>query len=185
MARVIVRGTNINFDSGKYIKAIKIVMDEEFDIAVKKWLLAVLRHTPTYTGTARGTYAPLGRAVGHAVRKGTIKGDPAKAAKKKFFKYGGQSFPLGFAAGANYSDFKITKAKNIKVKSARYVFEFDQQLPYVLWNEILPGPDWFHFRTPPPWLAMQAGNTAFVNHMKKAIRLRFPKLNLFIKKTNI
>ena len=170
------------FKDKEYIKAVEEAVEKEFLIAIKKWLLAVLRRTPTYTGTARGTYAPVGRLVGHTVRKGTIKGNAANAAKKKHFTYGGESLPLGFSEGANYSEVSITKRK-VGKRSVR-IFSFDQFLPYVLWNEASPGPAWFPFKTAPPWLALKAGQDAFTRHMTKNLPQSLPDLEFFFRKEN-
>lgn len=166
------RLTSPRFDSKKYVKEVRTYMKEQQILAIKRWLKTVLKHTPTYTGTARGTYAPIGRVVGHAVRKGLVRGDRKQAAKKKYFKYGGISYPLGFAAGSNYQEHKITS--RFQGGALTFKFTFDQRLPYVLWNEATPGPSWFHFKTPPPWHALERGNKSYYRYLEK-IRKNFPK----------
>jgi hypothetical protein len=161
-----------------YIDQIKKVVEEEHEIAIKKWLKAVLARTPTYTGTARGTYAPVGRVVGYAVRKGKIKGNAERARKKKYFVYNGKKYPLGFGAGAQYSEHVIRVRKYKAAIIA--TFKFDQNLPYVLWNEMQPGPPWFLFRTPPPWWAVKAGNTAYTNHHKKYTYKSIGAVKMFV-----
>lgn len=148
-----------------YKSKIRQIMEDENNEAVKKWLKKVLSRTPTYTGTARGTYAPVGRLVGRAVRKGHIKGDATRAARKKFFVYKGRKYPLGFAAGAQYQDHEIKTI--VRQHSITSIFRFDQFLLYVLWNEIQPGPSWFHFQTPPPWKALEKAAISYNNHFRR------------------
>lgn len=162
----------------KYKKDITRIMVEENIEATRKWLKTVLRRTPTYTGTARGTYAPLGRVVRHNVRKGKIKGDASRAAKKKYFIYKGQTYPLGFKEGEQYQEHRLFK--RISKNDIRAYFEFDQQLLYVLWNEEKPGPSWFIFRTPPPWLAMEKGEISYNNHFRRHTFKRLHAVKLVI-----
>ena len=164
-------------DSKKYRRRLQDYMDEQHKIAVKRWLINVLKHTPTYTGTARGTYAPVGRAIGRAVRKGVARGNLAGAAKKKHFKYQGRSWLLGFAAGANYSEHEI-KSRKYRDK-LHYRFRFDQRLPYVLWNEVLPAPAWMKLPSNPPWHALEHAANAYVRYSQRIARgFPFPEVKI-------
>lgn len=165
----------VNFK--QYLRKVQKAVQEEHTKATKAWLIAVLQKIPTYTGTARGTYAPLGRIVGHSVSVGLRRGktDPNK---KKYFIYpkGGRRWPLGFAAGANYSEEKITfRQQGLDVYRAR--FEFDQMLPYVLWNEVRSPPSFMKLPSNPPWRAHEAGEKAFIRYVNRTMAPRIAKID--------
>lgn len=163
----------------RYKREIELLIEKEQIEAIKKWLKSVLSRTPTYTGTARGTYVGVGRIVGKSVRRGKVKGrtDPKK---KKFFVYRNRKFPLGFKEGDQYSDEDISK--KISKNQMLFRFEFHQSLIYVLWNEISPGPVWFPFKTPPPWFARELARKSFRNYVNKNIRKKLLKITPFGKK---
>lgn len=164
-------------DMSKYRSQIKMIMEKENKNAVRKWLKSVLRKTPTYTGTARGTYAPIGRVVGYAVRRGqsTATSNPSK---KKYFIYNGKKYKLGFGAGAQYQEHKFqTRAYKDKVTS---LFVFDQKLPYVLWNEKYPAPVWMNLIRPTPWFALKAGRVSYENHFRRHVYKRLGAVKLVI-----
>jgi hypothetical protein len=161
-----------------YKAKIRKIMEDENKEAIKKWLKTVLSRTPTYTGTARGTYAPVGRLVGRLVRKGRIKGNIERAKQKKYFVYKGKVYPLGFAAGANYQDHQIKLI--VRSNTITTIFIFDQKLPYVLWNEIQPGPSWFNFQTPPPWKALEKGEISYDNHFRRVVFRKIGATKLII-----
>lgn len=164
-------------DIKKYKNQIKQIMQEENKEAVIKWLKSVLKKTPTYTGTARGTYAPIGRVVGYAVRKGRVGGrtDPNK---KKYFTYNGKRYRLGFAAGASYQEHKFqTRVYRDKITS---LFVFDQKLPYVVWNEIYPAPRWMNLVRATPWHALKAGSISYQNHFRRHTYKRIGAVKLVI-----
>jgi hypothetical protein len=153
------------------------VAEEEHTEAVKAWLKKVLANTPTYTGTARGTYAPVGRTVGRTVRRGIVRGK-TNPRRKKYFQYpkGGKKWPLGFSAGANYSDHEIKG--RISGGTLKFTFMFDQQLPYVMWNEVYPAPAWMTLPSNPPWLALTKANKTFArrinNNFNKEVNKQGP-----------
>ncbi len=153
----------------KYIKSIEQHIAEQQEQAIRKWLIAALSKVPTYTGAARFTFKPVGRIVNRAVRRGRVKGssDPSK---KKVFKYAGQIYPLP----GEYGEASISKKRTRDGLTVD--FRFSQSLPYVLWNEIQPGPSWFPFKTPPPWHALTAGREAyekFIDQVELPDYLRF------------
>ena len=163
----------------RYEKRIFDIMKEENINAIKKWLIAVLAKTPTYTGTARGTYAPIGRVVGRQVRRGVIAGSRAGARKKKNFRYKGTTLPLGFSQGANYQEHIIkTFKRGDKITSK---FEFDQRLPYAVWNDIQVSPDWFLERRKTPWFSQQSGMTAYSNYVRRKWQKRLLAIPLIQK----
>ncbi len=159
-------------DTKKYIKAIDKYVEAQQLIAIKRWLLSVLKNTPTYTGTARGTYAPIGRVVKHTVRRGRKGGSSDHRTKKKFT-YKGKAWPTGLKAGENYSEFFITK--KITNTSTRHRFEFHQNLPYAVWNQMMTGPAWFKFDRDPPWNAHKSGETAFRRYVNGPLKKNFPR----------
>jgi hypothetical protein len=174
MLKVTVNLKGAKIKSEKLINDIKSYSEKQQLIAIKRWLINVLRHTPTYTGTARGTYAPIGRIVGHSVRMGQIRGNIASAKRKKYVKWGGVKYPTGFAAGANYSQHRISK-RSTKDKLFFY-FNFDQRLPYVLWNEMHPTPPGFTLPSNPPWWALKSGNNSYRRYARGPMTRGFPKI---------
>lgn len=122
--------------------------------AARAWLRAVILKIPRYTGTARGTFRPLGRylkvAVGPGIKYGYT--TPNRTSKR----IQGKVYQLGPVAGEQYSSFSFSRDAN-----GEYVFTFDQNLPYVIWNDIYPAPAWITLPSNPPWFALEAGREAF------------------------
>lgn len=150
-------------DPKRFTSKIEGDLNKEMKNAIEAWLKAVLIKVPVYTGTSKGTFAPVGRVIGKAVK--AISPVNKAASSKKFFKYRGRKFPLGFNAGRDYGSASLTR--EVLGKIITFTFTFANTLPYTVWNEQFPGPDWFSFRTEPPWNALIAGKEAFVNHVKK------------------
>jgi len=166
-----------DIDMKKYHGQLKMIMKEENEKAVIKWLKSVLRKTPTYTGTARGTYKPIGKVVGYAVRRGR---STAKSnwRDKKYFVYNGKKYRLGFEQGQRYQDHKIRlKATRNKITT---LFIFDQMLPYVLWNEKYPAPVWMNLIRSTPWHALKAGRKSYENHYRRHVYKRLHAVKLII-----
>jgi hypothetical protein len=170
-----------------YKAKIKKIMKEENEEAVKKWLKKVLSLTPTYTGTARGTYAPVGKTVGRIVRKGKVKGNAERARRKKHFvTKSGRRYLLGFRAGARYQDHKIRNI--VRTNSITAIFVFDQSLPYVLWNEVSPAgsnsddpiPATQVIPSVPPWKALEKAAISFNNHFRRVTFKRLGATKLVI-----
>ena len=100
---------------------IRVVVNENPQI-YSSFSYSVLRKTPTYTGTARGTYKPIGRVVDYAVRRGKSSAT-TDYRKKKYFVYNGKKYRLGFGEGARYQEHKFqTRAYKDRVISL-FVFE--------------------------------------------------------------
>ena len=142
-----------------FTKTLQARLEAKQRQAIRVWLRAVLKKTPTYTGTAYGTYAPLARVIGKvAIQPGTV----SLAASEKIrrgTKIGGKTYKLGADTAGQYSTYEITHTY-AKFKMS-YVFEFENTLPYVLWNNVQPAPSWLHLKSKPPWKALEAGAIAF------------------------
>jgi hypothetical protein len=171
-------GTKISLpilDSVKFIKAVIKKLEIEHRQAVRVWLRKVLENTPTYTGTARGTYKPLGRILNVAVRPGSIK---QRAKQKLFITYRDKKFRTGFAEGANYSEYSMSIAGSDK--KITYTFTFTHKLPYILWNEMFSAPPGFTLPSNPPWFALKQAEEAFFEYVF-TIPSRLPKLKFDVK----
>jgi len=133
--------------------------------ATREWLKAVLLKVPEYTGTARGTFKPLGRELKVAVGKGVSYYDSkferqrqAKL-KKGYIIIQGERFSVGSGSN-NYAEYEL------RYNYPMYTFIFDEKLPYVLWNDISPAPKWITLPSNPPWAAFDAGKRAFKTYLK-------------------
>jgi len=135
--------------------------------AIRAWLRAVMEKTPTYTGTAYGTFVPLARVLGKvAIQPGTV----SLAARDKIRRgttIQGKRYKLGAETAGQYSTYEITHTY-AKFRMS-YVFEFENTLPYVLWNNVQPAPSWLHLKSKPPWKALEAGATAFESYIQKEL----------------
>jgi hypothetical protein len=169
--RIKTQFTYLDFDDKEFIKTVKDYMKEQHIEAIKRWVRNVAKKTPTYTGTARGTIAPVGRAVGVVIRKGLIRGNPKRARQKKYFKHGGRSWPLGFGAGANYQEHKIYGRR--RKNKYTLVFMYHLKLPYAIWNNLYPSP--LPLKRETPWGAVDSGNTAYLRYMNGKVKKNFPK----------
>jgi hypothetical protein len=151
---------------------------EELQIeAIKVWLKTALSKVPTYTGTARGTFKPVGRIVGKQIRRGQVRGrsDPRK---KKSTTWGGITYSTtGPPAGEQYGDASISKRKYRD--GITLAFSFSQSLPYALWNEATPGPPGFIYASPHPWHALSAAKEAYEKFLNK--NLKAPEYKKFRK----
>lgn len=172
--------TTFIFDVEKYKVQIDAYIVPEQKEAIRAWLKNVLARTPTYTGTARGTYVGVGRIVGRRVNNLGPKG---RGKSKKFFKFRGKKYPTGFSKGKNYSSEKIHTPRKSGNKRI-YTFTFDQRLPYVLWNEISPAGSFAGDPIPsspglpsnPPWGALKSALNAYSRYVNGKLFRGFPKV---------
>lgn len=167
-------------DSKKLQKEAINFLEVQMRQATRAWLRAVIKKIPRYTGTARGTFKPLGRVLRVAIKAAgaPTHGSAEGAKRKKFIKIGGRLLPTGPSAGELYSDFKFSKTKNT------VSFEFDQNLPYVIWNSIYPAPVNFILPSNPPWFAFAAGEAAFKNYVKVELPKK-AKFKKFVRRVKI
>lgn len=171
---------DVKFEIKGFNAALRAALDKQQREAVKAWLVAVLEEIPTYTGTARGTFAPIGRMVNLTVGKTGILGDPSGAASKKVFKHKGRVIQLGFEEGAELGkDFKLTQEATGKILI--YKFEFNHNLPYLIWNNMFPAPEWIHLPSNPPWKALEKGRDAFIEYVTTILLTKVPDPNLFVR----
>ena len=141
--------------------------------AVREWLRAVIAKVPVYTGTAKGTFKPLGRYLRVAVPVSPIN------TSKKYFYYKGKKYRLGLTAAEEYLTFSFKSRRTPFTYS--YNFDYDIKLPYLVWNDIQPGPSWFPFKTPPPYYATNAGEAAYNKYLSEIAPTRLPKIGTFSK----
>lgn len=130
--------------------------EAEIKNTARAWLKAVILEIPTFTGTARGTFRPLGRFLKVAFPQG------ARKSKRKSKKIQGTTFQLGFGAGAQYGqDFEFHQNAN------RFEFNYVFNLPYIYWNSFGPGLPTLIKKT--PWFAIQKGESAGFKHIRENI----------------
>lgn len=154
----------------KYIKAVNAYMEQQQLEAVKRWVKAVVRKTPTYTGTSRGTLWRLGNRVAYNVTKGAILGNAQNAKNKKYFTYQGNKVRLGFREGAQHSNFEIKRTRSGSNFFYHFSFEIDDQLLYPDWNDERAAPKWLNLKTKTPWEAYAAGEKAYDNYSKIIVK---------------
>lgn len=148
--------------------------------AVRDWLKTALLNIPGYTGTARGTFIPVGRLVGRSVKKfraGDPLGNPERAKKKKFIRYGGQTYYAGFRSGAQYAQASLTTSRTgMKIINT---FRFTNMLPYVARNEASGAPPGFIMPSNPPWKALDKAAKAWKKYIltkaHKSLRYKVPQ----------
>jgi len=130
--------------------------NDELVNTARAWLKAVIVEIPTFTGTARGTFRPLGRFLKVSFPAGTRK------SKRKSKLLQGTRFQLGFGAGAQYGqDFEFHQNNN------RFEFNYVFNLPYIYWNSFGPGLSTLIKKT--PWFAIQKGTAAGEKHIREKI----------------
>jgi hypothetical protein len=166
MLKVSASISTLKFDARKYQTRLIKVAEEEQRNAIRAWVLAVAVKIPTYTGTALGTIAPVAQAVGIVL-------SASNSTNKKFFKYRGRTYPLGFEQGAKYQTHSITH--KVLGNSIEYTFKFNEQLPYVVWNTLQPAPNWLTLKNSTPWFALQDGVQAYVTYARTEMPKRLPK----------
>ena len=174
-----VTGRIPRIDVARFTKKIERICVLGQNRAVLAWAKAVITKIPTYTGTALGTFAPLNRTI-----KGLGIASPGGISAKARAKIAagtriqGREYQLGFGAGKQYSDHKLSH--DISGFEQRYTFEFHNKLPYVMWNNTYPAPAWMHLPSNPPWKAMEAGEAAFDAYVRDyiapALRTAIPEL---------
>jgi hypothetical protein len=154
-------------DLKKFSKTLKQKLEREQNESVKAWFVAVISKIPVYTGTAKGTFKPLGRYLNEKVDISPVN------TTKKYFEYGGIKYPLGFKLAGKYTTYKFTQ-KNI-LGGMEYRFLFINMLPYFVWNDMQPGPTWFPFKIPPPYKALDAGEKAWRDYVLNILPKKLPK----------
>lgn len=183
MLRVRSKVKILKVKSGLLSKTADDFFRAQFNNALRAWVTAILARIPDYTGTARGTFIPVARAL-----KPIIGGVPSGPvfpyneewrSRHKQIGYkiirGRGRFNLGEAAGEKYSKF------NIDYKKGRGVFTYTNNLPWVLWNEVNFAPEWITLPSNPPWGAIAAGNKAF----KDYFITEMPKRQLYKKMAKV
>jgi len=154
--------------------------------ATRAWLRAVLAKVPEYSGTARGTFKPLGRVLRVAVPQGWMPYNRKYERLRQYkLKKGtvtiqGKTFKVG--PGPNdYADFYFDYS------GPEYKFIFTQNLPYAFWNDIYPAPNWIKLPSIPPWHALAAGQAAFHNYLRVEMpkRIQYRKLLKVLLKSNV
>jgi len=162
------------------LRNISRTLNKEYEVqhrqAVRAWLREVISRVPVYTGTSKGTFKPLGRYLRVAVPVSPVN------TTKKFFYYRGKKYPLGLSAAENYFMFQFVSRRTLFTYS--YTFNYDITLPYLVWNDIQPGPSWFPFKTPPPYHATDAGEEAYSKYLSEVAPTRLPKIGKFSKVIN-
>ena len=140
--------------------------------AARAWLRAVLVRVPQYTGTARGTFKPLGQFLHVTIPPGKIYAKDRRRLGQHLAKGSksvqGSTYQIGPSSN-DYAEFSFDYGPR------EYKFIFTQNLPWAIWNDIYPAPAWITLPSNPPWHAIQAGNAAFKNYL----RVEMPKRVLY------
>lgn len=181
----------ISFKKDKYILRLMKHAREQNKAAVKVWLIAVLERIPTFTGTARGTFAPLGRTVNYIVTRVGPAGGPfseasaARAALKKHIVSGGKTFVAGFSAGGNYAHYSLDT--QLISNGIVNTFIFTNDLPYVAYNDVNPAPKGYTLPSNPPWRAYTNGLIAWRKYIRSKVTKHMlpPKALLKIKHVKV
>jgi len=155
-----------------FSKTLKKRLGEAHRQAVRVWLKTILENIPTYTGTARGTFRPLGRVLNIAVQKTKVLGktDPSK---KKWIYVKGRKWRAGIDYGESYGGYSLWWQQ--EATRIIYGFSFTSDLPYLLWNEVYPAPVNFVLPSNPPWRAFRKAALAFLKYVKIEVPKQLPK----------
>lgn len=164
--------SRLKFDAKKYRLAVAKQLKEEQRRAVAAWVRAVAYNIPIYTGTARGTIAPVGKTVNEII---AVVGNKTG---KETFVYKGRTYPLGFIEGGGYQ--KHSLRVDSSGDTLTYTFRFLETLPYVVWNSRFPAPAWMNTKNT-PWHALQKGVAAYVQYAKNEIPKNIPKHTRFLR----
>ena len=187
MYKVKMKGTfaRLDMNFAAYLRATEKAVTTQNKQAARVWLREALEHIPTYTGSARGTFRPMGSALRVAVPFKGPKGQPGNAEnakRKKYFESYGAKHRAGFEKTEHLQRHRlITKIAGGVVKG---IFEFDQLIEYVSRNDIRPAPQ-PHFTLPsnPPWNYTQRAALAWRHYIETVAIKRMPKPNQMIKVT--
>jgi len=153
-----------------FMQKLEAVLVREQKNAVAAWAKAVIAKIPVYTGTAHGTFAPVNRVIQRTVFKKVSPVDAqARAKVRRGTNIQGTHYQLGFTAGRQYS--MSDAYHTVSTFQQTYIFEFVNDLPYILWNEIQPAPSWLNLKSSPPWHALAAGLAAFTRYARIEIPL--------------
>ena len=165
--RITIRGKTPTIHISHFTKALERVLIREQENAVRAWALAVIAKIPTYTGTVLGSFTPLNRVIRNLgiTKPGITARAKAKIAAGTRIK--GVEYQLGFDAGAQYGDPKMYHV--VSRFKQEYIFQFNEDLPYAMWNEIYPAPSWIKLPSNPPWRAFEAGEKAFRQYAREEI----------------
>jgi len=155
-----VTGTIATINVSHFTKSLELCLVRQQKLAIGEWARAVIARIPTYTGTAKGVFAPLNRVVrGLNIQSSSPVSKRAKEKIAEGTTIRGKHYKLGFARGKDYSEHDVSHV--VTSNEQMYIFEFDISLPYVLWNDMYPAPAWITLPSNPPWHALDAGAKAF------------------------
>jgi len=148
----------LDFDMKKYSKTLNETIETQMRQAAREWLRAVIPKVPVWTGTARGTLAPLGRFLRVAVPI-----NPVTTREN-----------MGPDIGASKSSFQFLNDKNL------HSFVWDNDVLHYLINEYNDVSGYIHLKHPVPWRSLDAGNQAFDAYINKNLPEKAPKIKDFV-----
>ena len=167
------KGSLVGINGTKFSQTATNEAEEQLRQCARVYLREVLQHIPTYTGAARGTFKPIGRALRVAVpRVGPmgVPGNAARAKQKKVTHYKGRIYDVGFENGQQYGHLNMylhtTKTQ------IRGVFQMTQNLPYVLHNDL----NGLRNVITAPWHYHEQGMQAVNTYVDNAMPRQFPKM---------
>lgn len=160
--RVLASVAGLNPQWGKHARK---PIEDEIRNAIKAWVNYLATRLPTYTDTIRGTLRPAAR-----VARGVVSSRGNKAPWKKEFIWQGTHYPLGFMKGQNYANAKLTSQS--LGSTFQFTFEYNNWLPYFIWNNLQDPPAWLHLPSNPPWHALEAAAIVFKLHVETEVPRR-------------
>ena len=167
------------FNKKYFNAALQKALKEGQKEAIRRWVTAVVKATPVYTGTAQATLMPVGRAVNYYF---SITPSP-NAKWKKAFKYNGLEYPLGVSYGRRYQEYVIKQT--FAPNAYTYTFEFDMDLLYSVWNNKQRAPAWLHLLHPTPWRGTEYGARNFQRYVMEVLPKTLPMVKLAFTWTQI
>jgi hypothetical protein len=170
----------VDLDIKDFTKRLKRKLDVEHRSAVRAWLVAALSKIPTYTGTTRGLFKPIGRMVNYVFSI-----SPKSGHDKYFFIYpkGGIRYPLGVNEADRYTKSDMDKRET--PGQIEYYFIFENELLYAVWNETRSAPGWLNLKSTTPWNALVRGAEAFEEYVTTEIPKHLPDHNMSVRVTHI
>ncbi len=172
MLKINVRSEAPRFNYDEFKANINRLGQKHLRLATRAWVTAVVTKVPVYSGTARGTLAPIGRFVNAAVPRGTVVG-PTSGTKKIL----GKTYNIGFDAGKEYGQ-RFELGQEASPNKTTWFFTFNHEdLVYFIWDNY--GKPLSTLRQA-PWDALKAGDDAFRLSVKEKfvpeVRPMFGKL---------
>lgn len=143
----------IAFDEKKFRQSVDRELQVQLRQAARAWLRAVIPSVPVYTGMARGTLQPLGRALRVAIPISPVAVRKGKNA----------------AAGSAQSQFEFTSSGGL------YTFSWSNDVLHYNINEYNNMSGVIPLKNPTPWRSLAKGKAAFDSYCANILPGKMPK----------